>query len=96
MNPQNVLIAPILSEKASGLKATQNIYSFSVDKDATRIDVKRAVEKLWSVQVTSVQVLRTKAKVKTLRSKSGEGRTGTIKKAYVRLKQGQTIPELEV
>ncbi len=94
MDIQNVIISPVVTEKATALKLA-GFYAFRVHKEANKIEVSKAVEKLFGVKVEKCQIVRTKPKTKSLRFRRGTGVTSTIKKAYVKLKKGQTIPELD-
>lgn len=84
-----VLRAPHISEKASLKMELNNQYVFKVSVDATKAEVKAAVEKLFDVKVEGVQTLNMKGKVK--RNRYGYSRKPSWKKAYVSLQQGQTI-----
>lgn len=84
----NVLRAPRVSEKTARLQEL-NQYVFEVATDATKADVKAAVEQLFSVKVEAVNVVNVKGKAKTFRFRAG--RRSDMKKAYVRLAEGQTI-----
>ena len=85
----NVLLAPHMSEKSARVSANGNQYVFRVRNEATRTDVKDAVELMFEVKVDSVQVLN--APGKTRRFGRLEGARSGYKKAYVRLASGQTI-----
>lgn len=85
----NVLIAPHVSEKAARVSETGNQFVFRVRGDATRGDVRRAVELMFEVKVDSVQVLNQRGKAR--RFGAIQGRRSGFKKAYVRLAPGQTI-----
>lgn len=84
-----VLLGPLLSEKTADLGEKENSTAFKVIKDATKPEIKEAVEQLFSVKVENVRVLNVKGKTK--RSKYGMGVRSDWKKAYVRLEQGQEI-----
>jgi large subunit ribosomal protein L23 len=84
-----VLVAPIVSEKATFIADRNNQVAFRVLQDATRQEVKAAVEMLFKVEVESVQVLNQKGKAKRFGRFSGRRRH--IRKAYVNLKAGQEI-----
>ncbi len=84
----NVLRAPHISEKAARVQEA-NQYVFEVASDATKADVKAAVEQLFSVKVAAVNVVNVKGKQKTFRFRSGS--RGDWRKAYVRLAEGQSI-----
>ena len=85
----SVLRAPRVSEKTARLQEVSNQYVFEVSSDATKADVKAAVEQLFDVKVESVNVVNVKGKSKSFRSRSG--RRGDWRKAYVRLADGQSI-----
>lgn len=84
-----VLLAPHVSEKATLVADAANQVVFRVANDATKREIKAAVEKLFSVQVEDVRVANVKGK--TRRTRLGVGRRSDWKKAYVRLAQGQEI-----
>ena len=84
-----ILIAPIVSEKATTASEKHNQVLFKVLRDATKPEIKAAVELMFKVEVDSVQTVLQKGKVK----KFGRsiGRRDHVKKAYVSLKAGQEI-----
>ena len=84
-----VLLAPIVSEKSTMIADKNGQVAFRVLQDATRAEVKAAVELLFKVQVDSVQVLNAKGKSK--RFGRFEGRRRNVRKAYVNLAPGQEI-----
>lgn len=88
-----VLIAPIISEKSSRLAAENNQIAFRVASDATKREVRRAVEKLFEVEVVGVQVLNVKGKVKRFGQRLGKRQDW--RKAYVSLKPGQEIQDID-
>jgi large subunit ribosomal protein L23 len=86
----NIIYGPHLSEKTSNISEKNNQVTFKVAVDATKAEIKQAVESLFKVQVKEVQVLNVKGKTK--RTARGKIRSrGDWKKAYVRLEQGQQI-----
>ena len=85
----NVLLGPHVSEKSSIVGDKHNQVVFKVVPDATKTEIKQAVEMLFEVNVDSVQV--TNVKGKTKRTQSGMGRRKNWKKAYIRLQAGQDI-----
>ena len=85
----NVLIAPHVTEKTSLAMQNSNQYTFRVKKNATKTDIKAAVELMFEVKVKGVQVVNEPGK--TRRFGRLQGRTQDWKKAYVSLAQGQTI-----
>lgn len=84
-----VLLAPHVSEKVSNLGDAANQYAFKVARDATKGEIKAAVEHIFNVQVVGVSTLNVKGKLK--QSVRGTSRKPNWKKAYVRLAAGQTI-----
>lgn len=84
-----VLLGPHISEKAATIADASNQVAFRVAVDASKLEVKAAVEKLFKVDVDAVRLLNVKGKVK--RNRFGESRRSSWKKAYVRLAQGQEI-----
>ena len=84
-----VLLAPIVSEKSTMIADKAEQVAFRVMQDATKAEIKAAVELLFKVQVESVNVLNTKGKVK--RTRGMIGRRANVRKAYVCLKPGQEI-----
>ena len=88
-----VLLAPQISEKATYVADKNEQVVFRVATDATKPEIKAAVELLFKVQVESVQVCNVKGKVKRFRGAAG--RRKTWKKAFVSLKPGQEINFVE-
>lgn len=84
-----VLLAPVISEKSTFIADKNQQIAFRVMQDATKPEVKAAVELLFKVEVDSVQILNTKGKVK--RFGRFLGRRSNERKAYVSLKPGQEI-----
>lgn len=84
-----VLVKPQMSEKATRIGDKHNQYVFKVLRDATKPEIKAAVESLFNVQVTAVRVLNVGARTKQFRGRTGL-RQGW-KKAYISLKVGFTI-----
>ena len=82
-----VLVAPIVSEKATMVAEKSNAVTFKVLQNATKPEIKAAVELLFKVKVESVQVLNTAGKAK--RFGRFEGRRRNVRKAYVSLAPGQ-------
>jgi len=88
-----VLLAPQISEKATYIAEKHEQIIFRVASDATKPEIKAAVELLFKVEVEGVQVANVKGKVK--RFKGATGRRKGWKKAYVSLKPGQEINFVE-
>ena len=89
MNPHDVLIRPLLTEKITSIRETKNAIAFAVDGKATKIDVKRAVEKIFQVKVDSVNVQNVLGK----RKRQGRylGKRADWRKAIVTLKEGEKV-----
>ncbi|MBE0482154.1 MAG: 50S ribosomal protein L23 [Bacterioplanes sp.] len=84
-----VLVAPHISEKATLVAEKNSQYVFRVAPDATKPEIKKAVETLFEVKVQAVQVVNIKGKTK--RTARGVGKRNDLRKAYVRLVAGQDI-----
>ena len=84
-----VLVAPIVSEKATMIADKTNAVTFKVLQDATKPEIKAAVELMFKVEVKGVSVVNTKGKAK--RFGKSQGRRDNIRKAYVMLKPGQEL-----
>jgi large subunit ribosomal protein L23 len=85
----SVLIAPHVTEKTSRAMQNHNQYTFRVRRTATKIDIKKAVELMFDVKVSGVQVVNEPGKQR--RFGKTIGRTQDWKKAYVSLAEGQAI-----
>ena len=92
MRYEDILIEPVVSEKASALRE-QNKYVFIVRPDATKTEIKEAVKTLFNVKVVSCTTMNVLGKMKRLRGKPG--RTSSYKKAIVRVADGETISAFE-
>lgn len=84
-----ILRKPLVSEKTTRIQESANQYSFEVESTATKDQVKSAVEELFKVTVTAVNVVNIKGKTKAFRGRNGT--RGSRRKAYVSLAAGQTI-----
>ena len=84
----DIIIAPVITEKSMANRQN-NVYTFKVAKDATKTDIKKAVEEAFKVSVKSVNTLNTKSKRRRVVRYSG--RTKTYKKAIVTLAEGSSI-----
>ncbi|MDR7333884.1 50S ribosomal protein L23 [Roseateles asaccharophilus] len=85
----SVLLAPIVSEKATQVAEKHNQVLFKVLRDATKPEIKAAVELMFKVEVESVSVVNVKGKAKRFGGRAG--RRDHVKKAYVALKAGQEL-----
>jgi large subunit ribosomal protein L23 len=84
----DVIVAPVITEKAT-MASEYNKVMFKVRKDATKPQIKEAVEKLFDVKVKSVNTLNRQGKWKTFRNRLG--RTSDVKRAIVTLEEGHRI-----
>lgn len=84
-----VILAPVISEKSDRLAEKQQQMVFKVLPDATKVEIKAAIELLFDVKVASVTTTTTKGKVK--RFGRTLGRRSDVKKAYVSLAEGQEL-----
>jgi large subunit ribosomal protein L23 len=85
----SVLLAPHVSEKAARASESGNQFVFRVRPNATKPEIKAAIEMMFEVKVQAVQVVNAEGKQKRFGQRLG--RRSDIKKAYVRLAEGQTI-----
>lgn len=85
----NILLAPVVSEKSTLAVEDGNRFVFKVQKVATKLEIKKAVELMFDVEVETVQVLNVKGKIK--RFGRTLGKRSDWKKAYVKLKAGHDI-----
>ena len=88
----DILIEPVITEKANALRE-ENKYVFIVRPDASKIQIKEAVRKLFNVKVFSCTTINVAGKVKRLRG--SKGMTASYKKAIVRVADGETIKLFE-
>ena len=84
-----IIKAPYLTEKVSSIMGESNQYAFKEDINATKLQVKKAVEGYYSVDVEDVNIIKVKGKTK--RSRYRIRKKSDWKKAYVKLAQGQSI-----
>ncbi len=94
MDPHQVILRPVISEKSYNLIETENQYTFEVDRRANKNQIKRAVEEAFEVSVRKVNTANMKSKPK--RQGFTRGRTASWKKAVVKLGEGERIEEFEV
>jgi large subunit ribosomal protein L23 len=90
-NLYDVIRRPLITEKTTALKETQRAVAFEVHRDATKPEIKKAVEALFGVKVSDVRVARVHGKVK--RQGRFSGKRPDWKKAYVVLKAGEKMIE---
>ncbi|MBO4805631.1 MAG: 50S ribosomal protein L23 [Paludibacteraceae bacterium] len=88
-----IIIKPILTEKMASLGDKYSRYGFRVSPKANKLEIKKAIEDMYSVTVVSVNTLQVAGKNKSRYTKAGviNGKTAAYKKAYVTLKEGDSI-----
>jgi large subunit ribosomal protein L23 len=93
MKPSEVLIRPVLSEKINKQTEKMNRYAFIVGRKANKLEIKKAVESFYGVQVVNVNTAVMPGKAKSRNTKAGvvSGRKPAKKKAYVTVAQGEAI-----
>lgn len=95
LNPETIILEPVVSEKATLAASTTNTYSFKVSNGANKISVAQAIEKTYpQVNVTGVRIVNVRPKAKRSRYRRGQTTLkGGYKKALVTLKAGQSIEQ---
>ncbi|MEY3051715.1 MAG: hypothetical protein RLY31_1500 [Bacteroidota bacterium] len=90
---KQILIRPVITEKADALSETQGQYTFVVNKDANKVEIKKAIHSIYNVEVASVNTIVVPSKSKSRNTKRGvvKGRVSGYKKAVVTLAEGETI-----
>ncbi len=90
---KTILIKPLLTEKSDLLSENLNQFSFIVNKKANKLEIKNAIEKMYGVNVASVNTLVQIGKKKSRNTKSGlvRGSSSTYKKAIIKLTDGESI-----
>jgi large subunit ribosomal protein L23 len=93
MNASDVLVKPVLSEKANMQAEKTNRYTFVVNRKANKLEIKKAVEAFYGVQVQEVRTMVVPSKLKAKYTKAGfiVGRKPAKKKAIVTVAEGETI-----
>lgn len=93
----NILIKPLVTEKMTDLMERENKYGFVVDYDSNKIEIAKAVEQKFDVEVIAVNTIKYKGKTKTQFTRKGRftGKTPRFKKAIITLKEGETLDLFE-
>lgn len=94
IHPRNIIISPIITEKSENQVHNTNTYTFKVSINANKIEIKHAIEKIFSVKVLDVNTIRMLGKPKRLGRYSGK--RPDWKKAIVTLRNGDKIAEFGV
>jgi len=89
MSVYNIIKRPIITEKSEILRREQNVYTFEVNNKANKIEIEKAVEKIFGVKVADVNTLNIKPTTKRYGMKLYK--TKLTKKAYVKLEAGNKI-----
>jgi large subunit ribosomal protein L23 len=89
----NVILKPIITEKMTQLSEKLNRYGFLVDKNANKLQIRKAIKDLYGVDVEEINTMNYSGKKKSRFTKSGviTGKSGNFKKAIVTLAKGETI-----
>ena len=85
-DPRDIIIAPVVSEKSYGLME-QNVYTFFVNREANKTQIKIAIEQIFDVKVASVNTINREGKRKRTRT-GGDGQRKATKRAIVTLREG--------
>jgi len=93
-DPRDVILKPVVSEKSYGL-LDDNVYTFVVDPRANKVEIRQAIEAIFSVQVTNVNTLNRKGKRKRNRKSFTFGTRSDTKRAIVTLAPGSKIELFE-
>ena len=93
MEPQQLIRRPLITEKSTRIKDATNTICFEVNRDANKIEIRKAVEKLFGVKVTAVRVANRQGKWKRMGKFLGQRKAW--KKAYVSLAAGEMIEFFE-
>ncbi len=91
-NPRDIILYPIYTEKSVAIGQDGRVITFAVAKGANKIHVKQAVEAIWKVKVEKVNILNTRPKKKRVGKYTGY--TSAVRKAIVKLAEGQKIEVL--
>jgi len=93
-HPREIIISPVMTEKSSNQLSNNNSYTFKVSTQANKIEIKKAIERIFSVVVSDVNTMQMRGKIKRMGRFSGK--RPDWKKAIVTLKKGYSIPDFEV
>jgi large subunit ribosomal protein L23 len=89
-NPYDIVKRPHLTEKATKLTDFANKYIFEVDKDATKLEIRHAIEAIFKKKVRGVNTFSVRGKLRRKRTRD-RGRTNSMKKAIVTLAKGEKL-----
>lgn len=100
-NAYDVVIQPVITEKSTDQQAEKNVYTFLVEEEASKPQIRDAVERIWDVRVTKVRTMRIAGKYRRgllgqLARNWNVGRRSDFKKAMVTLEEGDHIEFYEL
>ncbi|MEE4256585.1 MAG: 50S ribosomal protein L23 [Bacteroidales bacterium] len=89
----DIIIKPVITEKMTGMGEDLNRYGFIVHRKANKLQIKKAVEDLYGVEVVSVNTMTYRGKTKSRYTRTGiiSGKTASYKKAIITVAEGETI-----
>lgn len=90
---REIVIAPLITEKTSSVQHANNSYTFRVSVNANKIEIAKAIENIFKVDVIKVNTIQQRGKIKRMGRYTGK--RADWKKAIVKLKEGDTIAEFE-
>jgi len=91
---REIIIAPMVTEKTGAMNAINNSYTFRVSINANKLEIQKAIEKLFDVHVKKINTIRQRGKVKSMSRYSGK--RPDWKKAIVKLQEGDSIPDFDL
>ncbi|MCD4651863.1 MAG: 50S ribosomal protein L23 [Candidatus Cloacimonetes bacterium] len=91
---RQIIIAPLITEKTTALRNKDNSFTFVVSLNANKIEIKHAIERIFSVDVERVNTIQQRGKMRRVRRELGK--RADWKKAIVTLRAGQNIPDFEM
>ncbi|MDZ4121250.1 MAG: 50S ribosomal protein L23 [Candidatus Cloacimonadaceae bacterium] len=94
IHPRQIIVAPLITEKTGIQMQSNNTYTFKVSMNANKIEIKKAIEKIFSVKVLNVNTITMMGKPKRLGRYNGK--RPDWKKAIVTLREGDRIADFEV
>jgi large subunit ribosomal protein L23 len=89
MTPEQIIIRPLVTEKATRIREKENKYTFVVSKDADKIQISKAIKEMFNVDPVKINVINCHSKLKRVRYRAGY--TSSFKKCIVTLKKGEKI-----
>ena len=92
----DIILAPVVTEKTTEQMEVENVYTFIVSEDANKIEIGQAIERIWDVSVQDVRTMRYPGKARRssmgrMSRNQGKGRRASFKKAVVKVAEGDQI-----